>query len=105
MSTKDELLKALAVGITQGAEIYGPAISRLDIDDLVYIMGITLSGKGLEAQNFLRPHMTVEELATEKVRLAALTRLLVAEEAKIRALAIKILNRLLESAFGLALGI
>ena len=104
MGMKDDLLRALAVSLVEGANVYGPVVAKMGLDDMVDALNTLLDGHVEEAQNKLRLHMTVEELSVEKVKLAALTKLLVAEELRIRAIGIKILNKLLEVAFGSLVG-
>lgn len=70
---QDKVISKLPEYLKVPVNLYYPATSRLALNEIISFANNLVDNKAIEAQNQLRAVMTPDELAQEKVALAALT--------------------------------
>lgn len=99
------LLARFPAPVRDAATTYGPAVLRLASKDFMALLAASQSGDAAKARDAMiavRAAMTAEELATEKERLAELTRVMAVESWEARQLALSIARAGLAVAFAAA---
>ena len=104
-SLRDSLLKTFPVGVVDAAQLYGPAIGRMALAELVALAQMIADRLTEEAQAAVREKMSMDELAAEREKLADLAVLMANKRAESIAMGRDILLAILKVAFTMALGV
>ncbi len=100
---QDKVISKLPAYLQVPVNLYYPAVSRLALNEIIAFSNTLTNGDAITAQNQLRAVMTTDELAQEKVALAALTAQLASDNAIAQQTGRNILKTVLTVALGLIL--